>query len=383
MIMKKLLSICIPTYNRYYYVSKLVDHILAFNKELFRDIDIIVSDNSSTDETQSFFVELTRKKISHLKYHRNDINIGATKNLEQVKNLAKSRYVWWLGDDDWIEENNATQVLEKLREQECSILLLDRCVVFSDREKEESLFSHYFAKSVSFTTNEMLSYVGPLTALGCISNIIFSKEKLTNVVSFERFCKFETSHPHVGYLLANLCNQKCYIDLENKITTYAMRQVPEEYEFNHNKNSHKDIISRLVCSLPNMYSFLVKKGYVKKQNLLLGKEFVWGYSKLLFVEVHANFLLLISIIRQTISDSELLEVEKKYLYLYGAFFPNTPFAKLMLLLRRFLMVGPKKAFNKKPLALVKIKKGFLNRMFFVMFLFYNFWYKKTRHLNEL
>jgi hypothetical protein len=76
-------------------------------------------------------------------------------------------------------------------------------------------------------------------------------------------------------------------------------------------------------------------------------------------------------------------VEKKYLYLYGAFFPNTPFAKLMLLLRRFLMVGQKKAFNKKPLALVKIKKGFLNRMFFVMFLFYNFWYKKTRHLNEL
>ena len=155
--MKKLLSICIPTYNRYYYVSKLVDHILAFNKELFRDIDIIVSDNSSTDETQSFFVELTRKKISHLKYHRNDINIGATRNLEQVKNLAKSRYVWWLGDDDWIEENNATQVLEKLREQECSILLLDRCVVFSDREKEESLFSHYFAKSVSFTLSSTIS----------------------------------------------------------------------------------------------------------------------------------------------------------------------------------------------------------------------------------
>lgn len=68
-----LLSICIPTYNRAEYLKDALDNITsdpAFDER----VEIIVSDNASTDDTTAV-VEIFCKKFSNIKYYKNENNI--------------------------------------------------------------------------------------------------------------------------------------------------------------------------------------------------------------------------------------------------------------------------------------------------------------------
>ncbi len=71
--MRPLLSICIPTYNRSQYLVNTLDSII--NDEGFCDeVEIVVSDNASTDDT-GVVVQAYVKKYPNIKYYRNDENI--------------------------------------------------------------------------------------------------------------------------------------------------------------------------------------------------------------------------------------------------------------------------------------------------------------------
>jgi len=87
------LSICIPTFNRSQYLRLTLESIT--NQELFQnsdEIEIVVSDNSSTDDTQTVaeqFQTLYPEKIS---YHRQAINLGEA-NFEYVLSKASGRFL--------------------------------------------------------------------------------------------------------------------------------------------------------------------------------------------------------------------------------------------------------------------------------------------------
>ena len=74
-----LLSICIPTRNRADVLKPCLDSIV--NSESFTsDIEVIVSDNCSEDETQKLTLEYV-EKYPNIKYYRNDSNLGGNRNI--------------------------------------------------------------------------------------------------------------------------------------------------------------------------------------------------------------------------------------------------------------------------------------------------------------
>lgn len=98
---KPLLSICIPTYNRKKYLQETLDSIFSqdwFNEE---NIEIVISDNASTDGTRDF---IQRYLFEHknIYYHRNEENIGADRNVLQAIQMGNGMYIWWITDDDII-----------------------------------------------------------------------------------------------------------------------------------------------------------------------------------------------------------------------------------------------------------------------------------------
>jgi len=96
-----LVSVGIPTYNR---ASTLVKSIESVLQQTYRNIEVIISDNASTDETQSIcekFCNLDQRII----YIRQEANLGAANNFNAVLKAAKGEYFMWLGDDDWISPN--------------------------------------------------------------------------------------------------------------------------------------------------------------------------------------------------------------------------------------------------------------------------------------
>ncbi len=72
--MKPLLSICIPTYNRCKYLKKSIESIICQSEFKNGEVEIVISDNASNDNTESLGIEYS-SKYSNICYFRNTVNI--------------------------------------------------------------------------------------------------------------------------------------------------------------------------------------------------------------------------------------------------------------------------------------------------------------------
>lgn len=134
MINKILLSICIPTYNRYDLLSCSLIAVLEASKDYSEQIEVIVSDNCSMDSTENFLQSLILQ-YPHLRYYRNDSNIGANANFYKLTDeYATGKYCWLLGDDDYVISSTFPYLLKILQETEVDFLRLN-----FDIENVESL----------------------------------------------------------------------------------------------------------------------------------------------------------------------------------------------------------------------------------------------------
>lgn len=96
--MKPKISICIPTYNRAQHLSNCLNSILLNRGFPEQDIQVCISDNCSTDDTEN--VVLGYQDSIDIKYHKNDENLGIPRNFLNVVEMADAEFVWLIGDDD-------------------------------------------------------------------------------------------------------------------------------------------------------------------------------------------------------------------------------------------------------------------------------------------
>ena len=122
-----LLSICIPTYNRAHYLDECLAVIvfqLEQNPDFFEKIEIVVSDNASTDNTAEV-VSKYQNKFNNIKYFRNSANLGADKNYINSVLKANGAYGWIIGDDDFIVNGGLEFVVKFLEKNKVSMLTVN------------------------------------------------------------------------------------------------------------------------------------------------------------------------------------------------------------------------------------------------------------------
>jgi glycosyltransferase involved in cell wall biosynthesis len=90
------LSIGIPVFNGQEFLPELLDSLLA---QTFRDFEILICDNASSDQTPEICSEYERRD-SRIHYLRNSRNLGATANFNQVFELSKAPLFKWAAHDD-------------------------------------------------------------------------------------------------------------------------------------------------------------------------------------------------------------------------------------------------------------------------------------------
>jgi glycosyltransferase involved in cell wall biosynthesis len=91
----KLISIGMPVFNSEKFIRQALDSLLA---QKYKNFEINISDNSSTDKTEEICKEYVAKD-RRIYYYRNNQNIGV-QNFKRVLNLAKGDYFMWAADDD-------------------------------------------------------------------------------------------------------------------------------------------------------------------------------------------------------------------------------------------------------------------------------------------
>ncbi|MCX7705665.1 MAG: glycosyltransferase [bacterium] len=113
--LKPLLSIGIPTYNGADHIREALDSVIAQMDDIENEIEIVVSDNASTDETPEIIRQYAQR-YSFVRYFRNNENVGFDGNVNLVFERAKGQFVWILSDDDTLRKGALKMVLTRLKE---------------------------------------------------------------------------------------------------------------------------------------------------------------------------------------------------------------------------------------------------------------------------
>ena len=105
-----LVSICIPTYN---HARFLRDAIVSASAQRFDDLEIVVVDNASMDETPEIAAEAASRD-SRIRYFRHPQNIGLIGNFDACMRLASGQYIKFLCSDDVLESDCVPVMAEVL-----------------------------------------------------------------------------------------------------------------------------------------------------------------------------------------------------------------------------------------------------------------------------
>lgn len=109
-------SILIPTYNRSKFLKLALSSVL---RQKGVSLEVIVSDNCSTDNTEEMVKEFRDKRI---KYSKNKKNLGYGPNAHKCFHKASGNYIFTLSDDDFIlYDNTLLEILKVMRKYKMAI----------------------------------------------------------------------------------------------------------------------------------------------------------------------------------------------------------------------------------------------------------------------
>jgi len=128
---KPRVSIGLPVYNGENYLEEAIDSILA---QTYKDFELIISDNASTDRTPDI-CQAYANKDPRIRYYRNEKNIGAAVNFNRVFELSSSEYFKWAAHDDIIAPDYISECIEIL-DNDDSIVLCNSKAKFIDESGE-------------------------------------------------------------------------------------------------------------------------------------------------------------------------------------------------------------------------------------------------------
>ncbi len=124
-----LLSIGLFVYNGEHFLAETLDSILG---QTFRDFELIISDNGSTDATQQI-CERYLARDPRIRYYRAEKNMGAGWNVRRVFSLATGKYFKWAACDDLYEPTFLEKCVAALEQEPGYVLAHAKTRVIDDK----------------------------------------------------------------------------------------------------------------------------------------------------------------------------------------------------------------------------------------------------------
>ena len=159
-IEKPLLSICIPTYNRDTYLEKTINSIIGSKEFLEKKVEIVVSDNLSTDNTEKI-CNAFKKNFDNFYYYRNEKNIQ-DENFPKVLSLAHGSYRKLSNDSHiYLKDslNKMCKIVEEYKDRKPYIYwAIAKFTTTAKTKKKESLSFEKFLLTAGEHITNILSF---------------------------------------------------------------------------------------------------------------------------------------------------------------------------------------------------------------------------------
>jgi glycosyltransferase involved in cell wall biosynthesis len=125
----KTLAIAIPSHDRGRMLERIVEEILPTCEEL--GVDVVVSDNGSTDETPAVCARLAARS-PRFGFRRIEPAVPVEKNLMAALAVSPAAYTWEVGDDDYVLPSALIEVAEILATRRPTAIVVGTTEVPSD-----------------------------------------------------------------------------------------------------------------------------------------------------------------------------------------------------------------------------------------------------------
>lgn len=281
-----ILSICIPTFNRADVLKYSLDQIVKATKDYQDLIEINISDNNSTDDTEYIVNQYIDQP--NLFYYKNSVNIGFNLNIIKLIDYhATGKFCWIIGDDDFIDNESIPNVISVIQKNEDidyiytnyrleyldSIISeieqgkrLNKNLLLTEKKGFLCIFDEIIAKEYR-TSNLLLTYISSSIFRTALLKSI-NKDKIEN----DNYSIFYNTFPH-SYFLAIAMKSKKSFFFENPLVSAGI----------HEKSSDYFYTIYMKC-LPDLFDFYKKTGYSRStlkntNNILIRSGFSFLYKK--------------------------------------------------------------------------------------------------------
>lgn len=269
---QKLLTLCIPTYNRGIHLEEQLKRLSSIPLCLWNYISVFISDNCSTDNTEAIVKKYLNLSQVDITYSRNETNMGMDGNFVKCFKSATSKYVWLLGDDDYIKVEELPLIINTIRGEKYGLCHLgmkgrktEQLTIYTDKDaflKEIDIWITYISSNIVKTKYvkeiDFDKYMGSFFTLVPLYITALSKAQTNVMINVKVFEDGKDLKRNGGYSIAQVFVK----NLLNIFKEYEEKGVISKDTYEHEKDAAFDFV------IPLIVSFVVfnKKSYYRKND---------------------------------------------------------------------------------------------------------------------
>jgi len=174
-----MLSVILTTFNRAYYLDKVIKKLYL---QTFKNFELIIIDDNSTDNTNNI---INNMNYNNLYYYKNIKNLGYAKSALEGLNKAHFKYIIFITDDDTLVDNSFFESAIKLLEKDKSI---DSVFARLDTIKNKEIIQNNYPFKQRYTSIEFIQEIKKLRFIFMehfgFSTIIFKTKILKQTKPF-------------------------------------------------------------------------------------------------------------------------------------------------------------------------------------------------------
>lgn len=130
-----MISVIIPVYNKQAYLEKCISSVL---NQSYKDYEIIIINDGSTDNSREIILSFTDPRISLI-----DVKNGGVSSARNIGiSEARGNFICFIDADDWIEPSYLKNIVSSANLEECDIIIHGLTKVFANKGKEIIRFPH-------------------------------------------------------------------------------------------------------------------------------------------------------------------------------------------------------------------------------------------------
>lgn len=262
--MNNLISVIIPSFNRKEFIDRAIDSVL---KQNYKDVEILVIDDGSTDGTYEFLKE--KYNNSNVKIYRNETNSGAGYSRKSGYQKSNGKYIIFMDDDDYYTNFDFfNHAIDVFKQNECVSMVSSSSTIEYVKENrfEPSIMN---IKGLINNSDYLLKFQIEYMKSNSTFTTVFSRDKLEEA----HFGQMEMVNDSSIYLRALLAGHAYILDeisgiyrVHSKNITFSLKTDFIIDNLIEKKRIYDEIKQRNLLEDPDLW--------LKKQVLLTAKYFV-------------------------------------------------------------------------------------------------------------